>query len=321
MAVVSLALAIALNTTMYGVIDALVDPVVVMRAPEQLYWLGIYGDYRGHVDNATRTSMIRSTHFYEASASYQTAPFPAAIEYGQKFDQTPFAIVSPNLFTVVGVHPLFGRTFSDADFTVRTRLGAIYYLPDASDSTRVTGHRFSFHLVTRAKHDPSRMPITLKNAVHPLFPGAFVLSGSMEDALGITADRSRHDFVAMTFGAFAALALALAALGVYGIVAHAVAERKRELGVRIALGATARNVVGAILREGNAVALAGVALGLYLTKDTVIWLHAFSADGDEYDVVLFATMAAVLFLVAVLAALIPALRATQIDSVESLRSE
>jgi hypothetical protein len=203
----------------------------------------------------------------------------------------------------------------------RSRLGAIYYLPAAGDSVRVNGRRFSFNVVTRAKHDPSRMPITLKNALQPLFPGSFVLSGSMEDALGITAARSRHDFVATTFAVFAILALALAALGVYGIVAHSVAERKRELGVRIALGASARNVVSAILREGNAVALAGVALGLYLTKDTVVWLHAFSTDGDEYDVVLFATMAAVLFLVAVLSALVPALRATRIDPVESLRSE
>jgi predicted permease len=203
----------------------------------------------------------------------------------------------------------------------RTRLGAIYYLPAASDSTRVAGQRFSFTVVARAKRDPARMPIALKNAIHPLFPSAFVLSGSMEDALGITAQRVRHDFVARTFAAFAALALALAAIGIYGIVAHSVAERKRELGVRIALGASARNVIGTILREGNAVALAGVALGLYLTKDTVVWLHAFSADGDEYDVVLFATMAAVLFLVAVLAALVPALRATRIDPVESLRSE
>jgi hypothetical protein len=203
----------------------------------------------------------------------------------------------------------------------RTRLGAIYYLPDATDSTRVVGHRFAFNVVTRAKHDPARMPITLENAIHPLFPGAFVVSNSMEEALGITAARSRHDFVATIFAVFAALALALAALGVYGIVAHSVAERKRELGVRIALGASARNVIAAILREGNVVALAGVALGLYLTKDTVNWLHAFSSDGDQYDVVLFAIMAAVLFLAAFLAALVPALRATRIDPVESLRSE
>ncbi|MEO6879145.1 MAG: ABC transporter permease, partial [Gemmatimonadaceae bacterium] len=116
-AVLSLALAIALNTTMYGVIDALVNPVVDMRAPEQIRFLRIFGDYHGHVDNATRTSMIRSTPFYEAAASYQQAPFPAAIEYGRRFDQTRVAVVSPNLFTVLGVHPVLGRTFVDADFT------------------------------------------------------------------------------------------------------------------------------------------------------------------------------------------------------------
>ena len=134
-------------------------------------------------------------------------------------------------------------------------------------------------------------------------------------------ERASHDFVAAMFSAFAMLAIGLAALGIYGVVCHSVAERKREIGVRIALGATARDVLHAVLREGNAMALSGVALGLLLTKYSVGWLQAFSLEDDQYDAPLFAAMAITLFVVAVLSALIPALRATRIDPVESLRSE
>ncbi|MDB4877781.1 MAG: permease [Gemmatimonadetes bacterium] len=198
---------------------------------------------------------------------------------------------------------------------------AIYYLPVASDSTRTAARNFVYQVVTRAKSDPQRMPVEMLASIRQLHPDAYVSSHSMEESLGILRRRQSHDFVASTFMVFAALAVSLAALGIYGIVAHSVAERTRELGVRIALGASARDVVGVILREGNAVALAGVAVGLYLTKNTVAWLHAFSVEGDEYDAPLFAAMALALFLVAVLSALIPALRATRIDPVESLRSE
>jgi predicted permease len=201
------------------------------------------------------------------------------------------------------------------------KVSAIYYLPNSRDSLRFTSRGFDYQIVTRSKTDPERMPIVMGRTFRQLHPDAYVRSGAMEEQLGIRRARQSHDFVAAAFVVFAALAVSLAALGIYGIVAHSVAERKRELGVRIALGASGRNVVGLILREGNAIALAGVAVGLYLTKNTVKWLHAFSSDGDEYDVVLFASLALVLFLVALLAALIPALRATRVDPVESLRSE
>jgi ABC-type antimicrobial peptide transport system permease subunit len=68
-------------------------------------------------------------------------------------------------------------------------------------------------------------------------------------------------------------------------------------------------------------ALAGIAVGLYLTKDTAGWLHAFIFEDDEYNAPIFAAVAVALFAVAFLSALWPALRATRIDPVESLRSE
>lgn len=204
-----------------------------------------------------------------------------------------------------------------------SRLGHIYYRPSTRDSVVLhAGTALFSSFLLRARTDPERMNATarrfLPSAGGPIFASD---AGSLERALGLVQARMRHDFVASLFLAFSALALGLAALGIYGVVAHSVAERRRELGVRIALGASVRDVLHAVLREGAVVALAGVAVGLYLTKDTAGWLRAFIAEGDEYDAHIFAGMAVVLLIVAFVAALLPAIRATRIDPVDSLRCE
>ena len=221
------------------------------------------------------------------------------------------------------------RSITSRSSSVRSSpIGAIYYLPSGRDSIVVqrlprapaTMRRgFSYQVVVRSNVDHERMPITLRHYLRNGDPTRLLTADKMD--AGLWLERASHDFVASLFSAFAGLAIALAALGIYGLVAHSVAERKREMGVRIALGASSRDVLHAMLREGNALALSGVALGLLFTKYSAGWLSAFSMEDDQYDAPLFATMAAVLFVVAVVAALIPALRATRIDPVESLRSE
>lgn len=144
----------------------------------------------------------------------------------------------------------------------------------------------------------------------------------LEDDAGISQSRIRNDFVASLFGTFAFLGLGLVAIGVYGIVSHSVAERRRELAVRISLGATARNILHAVLREGNVLILGGIAIGLLLTKYSVGWLGRFWAtENSGYDSPLFALIAAALFGLAAFAAFLPAWRATRIDPVEALRHE
>jgi putative ABC transport system permease protein len=202
------------------------------------------------------------------------------------------------------------------------RIGDIYYLPGARDSVVVSARQpLVVGVVTRAGADPQRMPITMRRAVLGFAPQARVTSVSMESWRGFSSYRQAQDFVAGMFTLFTMLAVGLAAFGVYGIVAHSVAERRRELGVRIALGAAPGSIIKLVLREGNAFALAGVALGLWLTKDSAWWLRAFSLEDDAYNAPLFAAMAAALFTIALIAALVPAFRATRIDPVESLRNE
>jgi predicted permease len=211
---------------------------------------------------------------------------------------------------------------SDAPQQKASRLGKIYYLPGLRDTiARRSGRQWAFFLSVRARTDPERMPITLERNLQHIDPFRLLYAEKTEVFLGIRRLRESHDFVAATFVSFASLALALAALGIYGIVAYSVAERRREIGVRLALGATKRNILHVVLREGNALALAGVAVGLVLTRYSVPLLMAFSFDDDKYDAPLFAVMALLLFAVATVAALVPGLRATRIDPVESLRNE
>lgn len=199
------------------------------------------------------------------------------------------------------------------------RPGSIFYAPDARDSVRTYKGWFWFNIVVRAKSDPDRMPIILRRGLLHASPLNLLTVQSMAE--GVRSVRQSLRFVVSIFCLFAFVAIGLAALGTYGIVAHSVAERKRELGVRIALGATGANVLSAVLREGNALVLGGIALGLLLTKLTSRWLQAFAFENDLYDAPMFAIVAVCLFAVAVLAALVPAWRATRIDPVESLRSE
>ena len=121
--------------------------------------------------------------------------------------------------------------------------------------------------------------------------------------------------------AFALLALALAAVGVYGVMAYSVAARTREIGVRVALGARPGNVFGMVLRQGLGAAAAGLTLGLLGALALGRLLTALLYDISPTDTTTFAGVAAALLAVVLAACLIPARRAVRIDPLEALRSE
>jgi ABC-type antimicrobial peptide transport system permease subunit len=133
--------------------------------------------------------------------------------------------------------------------------------------------------------------------------------------------RASRRFMASLFTLFGALGLGLAAFGVYGVVAHSVAERRRELGVRIALGAARSDVLHAVLRESVLIALVGTAAGLFVTKYSVMLVGQFTAENDVYNAPLFAGVAVFLAAMAAAAAMVPAWKATRVDPTECLRCE
>jgi predicted permease len=128
-------------------------------------------------------------------------------------------------------------------------------------------------------------------------------------------------FQAFLLTALAGLALALAAVGLYGLVSQAVAERTRELGIRMALGATIAKAVRAVALPGILLALAGIALGVLLARLTVKLIAHMVFGVARADPLTFVVVGGVLLLVAACASILPALRVAWIDPAETLRSE
>jgi ABC-type antimicrobial peptide transport system permease subunit len=128
-------------------------------------------------------------------------------------------------------------------------------------------------------------------------------------------------FAMILLGAFAVLALGLATIGIYGVIAYVVGQRTQEIGIRMALGAQRRDVLGLILWQGTRLALGGVAIGtaaaFALTRLMSRLLYGVAAT----DPLTFALLAAILTLVAVAACYLPARRATRVDPVAALRWE
>jgi putative ABC transport system permease protein len=122
-------------------------------------------------------------------------------------------------------------------------------------------------------------------------------------------------------GVFSSLALALAAIGLYGVIAYSVVQRTQEIGIRMAIGAQRRDVLELVLRGGLKLVLIGVAFGLAGSLALTRILRSQLFGVTAHDPFTFVTIAALLLVVATLACLLPALRATRVDPLVALRAE
>jgi ABC-type antimicrobial peptide transport system permease subunit len=126
---------------------------------------------------------------------------------------------------------------------------------------------------------------------------------------------------ATMFVAFGVLALVVAAVGLYGVITYNVAQRMHELGIRIALGAQAADVVRLVVGQGVRFALVGVTLGLALALIGAKWIQPLLFEQSARDPVTYGMVAILLLTVALVASVLPAMRATRADPNSALRGE
>ncbi|MEP6620788.1 MAG: ABC transporter permease [bacterium] len=201
-----------------------------------------------------------------------------------------------------------------------SRVGSVYRLITARDSIPLFRRPQSLQLVVRTTGNPAAVAELLRQRLRPVSASTPLVT-PYTDYLGIPRLHVTSRFFAAIFTTFAALALGLSLLGVYAIVAQSVIDRQREVAVRIALGATSKSIVYTLIREGNVLVLAGVALGLFLTKETVGWIAQFLQEEELYNAPFFAAMCIALFAITVAAALLPAIRATRLEPMQVLRAD
>jgi putative ABC transport system permease protein len=201
------------------------------------------------------------------------------------------------------------------------RIGKVYRLMTDADSVRGSiYHRYEATLQVRVDSEPQVVASTLRQLLRAESTNPPRVA-RMVDVMGIPRRITVSRFIAALFGTFGVLAVGLACMGVYGIVAQAVADRRREIAIRIALGATPSQIVRALLREHNVLVLLGVAIGLVFTGLTMEWLGDFTGPIGYVGVAIYGTMCVVMFIIIVITALVPAVRATRTSPMEVLRAE
>jgi putative ABC transport system permease protein len=184
-----------------------------------------------------------------------------------------------------------------------------------------------------AQHPVGRMQVAVRSAVPPAslsaavrravkeLDGTIPLFGVRPMVEVVSGSIGRQKFIAVLIGIFAAVALALAAVGLYGVIAYGVSQRTHELGVRVALGATTESVSGMIVREGLVVTGAGLVIGLGAALLSGGVLTSLLYEVKPSDPVTLAAVAAVLVLVAALASYLPARRAARVDPIIAMRGD
>jgi putative ABC transport system permease protein len=229
----------------------------------------------------------------------------------------------------LGSQPIGRRihmTEQDADFTV---VGVVRDVPPVRPGDELKPQIFwsnrqaprpATYFLIRTAGDPASVSASIRARLHTVDADMHVSQiRTARDWLSRELVRPR--FGAVLLATFGALALLLAALGTYGLMAYAVAQRAKEIGIRMALGARPRAVVAQVLRRGMKLAGLGVGLGFIGTLALTRLLRGMLAGVSASDPVSLGVSAALLILAAALACVLPAVRASRVDPIVALRVE
>jgi putative ABC transport system permease protein len=180
--------------------------------------------------------------------------------------------------------------------------------------------QYFLSIVVRTDGNPLALSTEFRDAVRQVDPSQpIVKMRTMEENISTSVVQPK--FRATLLSIFSFLALALAAIGIYGVISYSVTQRTREIGIRMTLGADGLAVLRMILKQGIALALLGVGLGLAGAFGLTRLLENFLFQVKPFDPLTFAGVAAVLIAVSLAACWFPARRATRVDPIVALRYE
>ena len=188
-----------------------------------------------------------------------------------------------------------------------------YYLPATQFQTQPL-------FIVRMNGAGADFAETLRKRLQALMPGSAYVGAVPMTTIMEPRLRSWR-FGAATFAAFGVLALVLAAIGLYAVVAFAVAQRRHEIGLRIALGAQTRDVLRLVIGEGIGVAVIGIAIGFVVSLTAGSRVSPLLYHVSPRDPVTYVVVGMLLIVVAAIASAVPALRATRVDPNVALRTE
>ena len=195
--------------------------------------------------------------------------------------------------------------------------GTELYLPFRQ---RPTNGPPSSYIVLRSNGQPLALTSAVRMQLRELDPDVPISSVmTMEDVLAVSQSRPR--FLALLLTIFSSVALALAAVGIYGVLSYLVARRGKEFGLRMALGAPQQHVLGLVLRQGAVLAVVGLSIGLIAAVALTRLMSSLLFGIGTTDPLTFVLMPAVLAAIILAASYIPARRATKVDPMVALRYE
>jgi predicted lysophospholipase L1 biosynthesis ABC-type transport system permease subunit len=199
----------------------------------------------------------------------------------------------------------------------------LFYVPISQMQeafAKITSRGYPLYWVVRTRTEPYSLRAEIERELRAAsggLPVAYIRS--MEEILSAATARDRFNMTLLC--AFAAIALMLGAVGVYGVMAYSVQQRTQEIGVRIALGALPRDVRFMVISDGMRLAVAGVMLGIAVALTVTPLMGSLLFGVEARDPAVFASTVIVLSAAALLATCIPAYRATRVDPVTALRWE
>jgi putative ABC transport system permease protein len=178
------------------------------------------------------------------------------------------------------------------------------------------------NVVIRGEGDPGQLARALEKLVTEQVPGAAVVHiAPMDRLISQSSSVFMRRFPLLLVGVFAGTALILAIVGIYGVVSYSVAQRSREMGIRLALGAQPRNLVSMIVREGGWITAGGVAIGIVATLIASRFVAKMLYGVAPSDPVTYVAVSGLLTAIALVAMVVPARRAARVDPAVTLRSD